>query len=338
MNEPGTFEDNDGLSVTKSEEDMFDELVAAVSSGDSKAVQGVFDSAGDTTSGNVPDANDGVDDDQGTDSSTADDTNEAGSKDDDSTDDADNASTRDTKQDAPSTSVTPEELAALRQELQQLRSSAGRVPALQSQLNQLLREERIKKTAEAARPVPKVEDPETAELREQIKELEGVDPTTAAILQKLLDKASPKQEAQQAPDLEEVIRKASEDARIEVEFERVVQVHPDAPDIFVHPSWQQWKGRLTPEQRAWAESDKAEQVTEALAAYKNYVNGVQPPAPAPITPPTPVVDVTQEARQRKLKGSADNVTNQAIKGATRPDDETMFNEYYEQALQSMGLK
>lgn len=337
MNTPGTFEDNDGLSVTKSEEDMFDELVAAVSAGDSKAVQGVFDSAGDTSSDNVPDANDDEDDAQGTGSSNDDDTNEAGSKDDDSTDDADDASTRDTKQDAPSTSVTPEELAALRQELQQLRSSAGRVPALQSQLNQLLREERIKKTAEAAKPVPKVEDPETAELREQIKELEGVDPTTAAILQKLLDKASPKQEAQQAPDIEELIRKASDDARIEVEFERVVQVHPDAPDIFVHPSWQQWKSKLTPEQRAWAESDKAEQVSEALNAFKNYVNGVQPAAAVQEQQTIPAVDVTQEARQRKLKGSASNTPNQAIKGSSRPDDETMFNEFYAQALKDMGL-
>ena len=337
MNEPGTFEDNDGLSVTKSEEDMFDELVAAVSAGDSKAVQGVFDSAGGADSDNVPDANDGEDDAQGTDSSNTDDTNEAGSKDDDSTDDADDASTRDTKQDAPSTSVTPEELAALRQELQQLRSSAGRVPALQSQLNQLLREERIKKTAEAAKPVPKVEDPETAELRAQIKELEGVDPTTAAILQKLLDKASPKQEAQQAPDIEELIRKASDDARIEVEFERVVQVHPDAPDIFVHPSWQQWKSKLTPEQRAWAESDKAEQVSEALTAFKNYVNGVQPAPVVQEQQPAPVVDVTQEARQRKLKGSTSATPSTAIKGSSRPDDETMFNEFYAQALKDMGL-
>jgi myosin heavy subunit len=337
MNTPGTFEDNDGLSVTKSEEDMFDELVAAVSAGDSKAVQGVFDSAGGADSDNVPDANDGEDDAQGTDSSNTDDTNEAGSKDDDSTDDADDASTRDTKQDAPSTSVTPEELAALRQELQQLRSSAGRVPALQSQLNQLLREERIKKTAEAAKPVPKVEDPETAELRAQIKELEGVDPTTAAILQKLLDKASPKQEAQQAPDIEELIRKASDDARIEVEFERVVQVHPDAPDIFVHPSWQQWKSKLTPEQRAWAESDKAEQVSEALTAFKNYVNGVQPAPVVQEQQPAPVVDVTQEARQRKLKGSTSTTPSTAIKGSSRPDDETMFNEFYAQALKDMGL-
>ena len=336
MNEPGTFEENDGLSVTKSEEDLFDELVAAVSSGDSKAVQGVFDSAGSTGSDNVPDANDEVDDAQGTDSSTETDTNEADSTDDDSTDDADDASTRDTKQDTSVASVTPEELAELRRELQALRSSAGRVPALQSQLNNLQREERIKKMAEAAKPAPVVEDPEAAELRAQIKELEGVDPTTAAILQKLLDKTAPKQTAQQAPDIEELIRKASEDARIEVEFERVVSVHPDAPDIFVHPSWSQWKASLSAEQRAWAESDRAEQVSEALSAFKNFVNGVQPVQVQQMQA-APVVDVTQEARNRKLKGSTSTTPNTAIKGTTRQDDEAMFNEFYNQALKDQGL-
>lgn len=334
MNGSGTFNENDGLSVSKSEEDLFDELVAAVSSGDSKAVQGVFDSVGEATTDNVPDANDEDASSQGTDTTTEGDTNETDNSTEHSTDDADDASTRDTKQDAPSTSVTPEELAALRAELQSLRSSAGRVPALQSQLSQLQREERIRKTAAAAKPVVVEEDADVKELRNQIKELEEVDPTTAAILQKLLDKQAPKQEAKQAPDIEELIRNATEDTRLEVEFERVVQVHPDAPEIFVHPTWATWKSSLTPAQRAWAESDKAEQVSEALTAFKNYVNGVQPAAV--VTPPAQP-DVTQEARQRKLKGST-STTNPAIKGNTKQDDEAMFNEFYEQALIDMGYK
>ena len=336
MNGSGTFNENDGLSVSKSEEDLFDELVTAVSSGDSKAVQGVFDSVGDADTTNVPDANDEDADTQGTDVTTEDGTNETDDSTEHSTDDA-NASTRDTKQDAPSTSVTPEELAALRAELQSLRSSAGRVPALQSQLSQLQREERIRKTAAAAKPAVVEEDPDVKELRDQIKELEGVDPTTAAILQKLLDKSTPKQEVKQAPDIEELIRTATEDARLEVEFEHVIQVHPDAPDIFVHPTWAAWKSTLTPAQRAWAESDKAEQVSEALTAFKNYVNGIQPSAVATAQPTSPVADVTQEARQRKLKGSSTTSTP-AIKSTSKQDEETMFNEFYNQALADMGYK
>ena len=334
MNGSGTFNENDGLSVSKSEEDLFDELVTAVSSGDSKAVQGVFDSVGDADTTNVPDANDEDADAQGTDGTTEDATNETDNTDEHSTDDA-NASTRDTKQDAPSTSVTPEELAALRAELQSLRSSAGRVPALQSQLSQLQREERIRKTAAAAKPAVVEEDPDVKELRDQIKELEGVDPTTAAILQKLLDKQAPKQEAKQAPDIEELIRNATEETRLEVEFERVVQAHPDAPEIFVHPTWATWKSHLTPAQRAWAESDKAEQVSEALTAFKNYVNGIQPAAIQ--TPASLAVDVTQEARQRRLKGSSTTSTP-AIKSTSKQDEETMFNEFYNQALADMGYK
>lgn len=334
MNGSGTFNENDGLSVTKSEEDLFDELVTAVSAGDSKAVQGVFDSVGEADTDNVPDANGEDASTPGTDATTEDATNETDDSTEHSTDDATNASTRDTKQDAPSTSVTPEELAALRAELQSLRSSAGRVPALQSQLSQLQREERIRKTAAAAKPVVVEEDADVKELRNQIKELEEVDPTTAAILQKLLDKQAPKQEAKQAPDIEELIRNATEDTRLEVEFERVVQVHPDAPEIFVHPTWATWKSSLTPAQRAWAESDKAEQVSEALTAFKNYVNGVQPVAV--VTPPAQT-DVTQEARKRKLMGST-STSSPAIKGNTKQDDEAMFNEFYEQALVDMGYK
>ena len=336
MNSSGTFNENDGLSVTKSEEDLFDELVTAVSSGDSAAVQGVFDSTVASTD-NDPDASTKEDESQGTDTSTESDTNETDDSTEHSTDDADDASTRDTKQDAPPTSVTPEELAALRQELQTLRSSAGRVPALQSQLSQLQREERIRKTVAATKPAVVEEDADVKELREQIKELEGVDPTTAAILQKLLDKSMPKQEVQQAPDIESLIRTATDEARIEAEFERVVSVHPDAPDIFVHPEWAAWKSKLTPVQRSWAESDKAEQVSEALTAFKNYVNGVQPAAVTE-TPPAPVADVTQEARQRKLKGSTSTTSNTAIKNSSKQDDETMFNEFYEQALKDMGYK
>lgn len=329
MNGSGTFNENDGLSVTKSEEDLFDELVTAVSSGDGKAVQGVFDSAGEAVSTNDPDA------DTGEEASSTTATDETDDSTEHSTDDADDASTRDTSADATPTSVTPEELAALRSELQSLRSSAGRVPALQSQLSQLQREERIRKTVAATKPAVVEEDADVKELREQIKELEGVDPTTAAILQKLLDKSMPKQEVKQAPDIEALIRTATDEARIEAEFERVVSVHPDAPDIFVHPEWAAWKSKLTPAQRSWAESDRAEQVSEALTAFKNYVNGVQPTAV--VTPPV-VVDVTQEARQRKLKGSTSTTSNPAIKGSNKADDETMFNEYYEQALKDMGYK
>lgn len=334
MNKSGTFEENDGLSVTMSEEDAFDALVEAVNSGDADAVNAVFSSLPATES----DANDDTEDTPGQDDSKDSDTNQAQSTDTHSTDDADAASNRDTTQEPQGTSQ-PDELAQLRRELQEAKSALGRVPAMQSQLNQLQRELKIREKVQASKPAAApVEDPSVAKLKERIAALKEIDEPTAEILEELLGRTSTtKPQTQDEPeDIAEVIRKATEEAIIEQEYNKVLEVHPDAAEIFTSLRWDLWKGTLTDDQRAWAESSDSAKVATAVTAFKEFVANFGKPVAAATTADSNVIDVTQQKRQDKLKNST-STASVVVKDSPTFDPEAYFNETYEKALKDQGL-
>lgn len=334
MNNSGTFEGNDGLSVTMSEEDQFDALVNAVSSGDSATVDAIFS----TLPAPDPDADDGEEDTAGQPNTSTDATNQTDTTDTHSTDDAEPASNRDTTQESQDTSPASE-LAALKAELQAAKSALGRVPAMQSQLNQLQRELKVKAAVEAIKPpTPAAEDPDVVKLKERIAALKEIDEDTAGILEALLARQAAPAQTQEAPqDINAIIRQATEEALLEQEYNKVVEAHADAPQIFTSIHWELWKNTLTQEQRDWAESTDSSKVVHAVSAFKNFVNNFgQAPAPA-ATNTEEEVDVTRAARQRKLTNSATTQSNAVVKSATVQDEEAMFNEFYAQALKEQGL-
>ncbi len=222
----------------------------------------------------------------------------------------------------------PTELELLRQQIHSLKSEVGRVNHVQSRLNQLEKE-----NAKLSKQVNKPAEPVVVDrkIEERLNKLKEIDPDLATMLADMYDeqkdiKGKITPQAQAAPsDTQD-----DDDAVLYSELARVQTVHPEATEIFAHPAWQQWKNSLAPEQRAWAESDKAEQVVVAVSEFKKAFAAAQsaPPTPPPAT--APVDTSIKDARDRKLQESTGKGRSTAIKDQGTADIDKMFSETYAQ--------
>lgn len=335
MSTPETKESEQGLNDPKNNEELFAEISKAVSEGNTEEVNRLFE-VGESLSDSQtpPDAKD--------DGHEA--ANEA----------ADTGSSPD-KTDSPETSATPEaapdaasakandqpDIKALLDKIHRLESAAGRVDYLQARLTQLEREKKIaakqqaEKPAETPTPAPRKSD-------EKIQKLKAIDPDMAETLETLREELEKEFETKFSPKQTES-EVNQEDSDIQAELERLRRVHQDTDQILYGPArplWDQWKSTLTPEQRAWAESDRAEEVSAALFAFKQAVSASQqtPPAAAQSATPeeTPADDKSAQARERKLRGSTTS-TNPAIKSKGVSDVDKLFSEMYNEIQQRDGL-
>lgn len=246
---------------------------------------------------------------------------------------------------------TPEEkLVKLETELQRLRSDAGRVGHLQSRLAQL---EKAAKLKEATKTKPVVEEETELEkkIKERIKNLKEVDSDTAELLEAIREEARSRaeQRVQAATEsLTETITQQDENARLLTEFNKVLEVHPEFDNIRRHVYWERWKDSLAPEARAWAESDRADHVIEAVRAFKQQMAAYQQPTAVqaqPVaaavvetqTPPVEVDDATKKAREQRLAAST-TVKDSTIKDSNVFDKDAMFSEMYAKIQKDNGIK
>lgn len=246
---------------------------------------------------------------------------------------------------------TPEEkLVKLEAELQRLRSDAGRVASLQSRLAQLEKAAKIKEAVKT--PVKTEKSDLEKKIEERIKNLKEVDSDTAELLEAMREeaRASAEERVRSATDsLTETITQQDEEARLRSELDKVLQVHPEFDDIRRHVYWARWKDSLPPEARAWAESDRADHVIEAVRAFKAQMAAYQQPAavaatPAAVaavetqTPPVETVDdATKKAREQRLAASTTG-KDTAIKDSKVLDPQAMFSEYYAKIQKDNGIK
>lgn len=323
MSNTGTNEAEYGLNGPKSEDELAELVLSAVSDGDAEELDRLFsvelspDAAPveEEDSNKDSDSNDGEEHDEAT-------------SDDPAAADQDDSSTSRTTAQEP----TPAEqrLAKLEKELADAKAVAGRTAALQSRLAQL--ENQLKK--QAANKQPDI-DPEEKELDERIARLKEIDPDTAAIVEALRKRGQTT--AAQSQDTsydEEVVRQ---------EYYKVLEVHHDADKIFNHPYWHQWKSLLTPDQRAWAESSESGKVIEALNEFKKFMQSGpatrQTPAQT-VVPEVPVVedvvDATKLAREKKLQSSA-TTSDAPVRKNAKLDEDALFLEAYEQAAKEANI-
>lgn len=317
MSNTGTNEAERGLNVPKSEEELADLVLTAVSEGNTEEMERLFSVE------LSPDVADEEEEDSNEDPSADASDEEDSGKTDSQTEDG---STKDT--DLP-TQQTPaptaeERLAQLEKRLNDANAAVGRTAALQSRLARL---ERELKEAKANKP----EEPsaEEKELDERIARLKEIDPDTAAILETLKkqnhsNKAKPQTET-------------ADDDAIREEYYKVLEVHSDADKIFNHPYWHQWKSQLTRDQREWAESADSQKVIAALGAFKEFMNGYpsqqQAPAAAVVEE---VVDETKLKREKKLMRSADS-SDIPVKASPKFDEAAFFEEAYAAAAKEAGI-
>lgn len=232
------------------------------------------------------------------------------------------------------------ELQAMRDALHDVRSKSGRVDHLQREIASLKKElERTKAAQAASEPKP----PRKSETL--VNNLREIDPVTADALESILEEID-QRTAAPAPQTAVV------DEEVEREYQRVLNVHQDAPEIFsgqLRPYWDQFKSLLTPEQREYAESDQAEKVVLALTEFKKWMSAAyQAQQQSPMDQATQVVQPSQpaqpatsgivESRARKLSGQAP-MRNTTIKQVEDlQDPKKLFDEIYKSTLNDLGVK
>jgi hypothetical protein len=229
-----------------------------------------------------------------------------------------------------------DDLAALKAELHAIKSQAGRMNHLQSEVAQLkkLVDQYKKQAADQA-----AANKQPSKLEQQLEKLKDIDPEMAETISALREEFAPPAAAQQPQE------------ELDEEFARVERVHPDVHDILpggrLRPYWEQWKGMLKPEHRAMAESDRAEEFIVAVNAFKYDLaqltqpqgqQQIQTTQPVPQVPPSPVAEATKTARERKLNAAAPARTP-PIKSSGGPvDAEQLFSEMYKKAAENGGIR
>lgn len=343
MNEKETNKAEQGLNLPKSNEELFDAINKAVSEGNQEEVDRLMSADLDFEGSDQtqPDATDPATTDTDPPAQAGTGTESTGTDDPDTTSSKTSPSTEAAPDAASVQDATPKEpsVKELMEEIHRLKSSAGRVDYLQARLTQLEREAKkapkkaAPQPAEADKPVPRKSD-------ERISKLKEIDPDMAETLEVLRDEVRQEFESRYGKPAPQTEGPGDSDVDIEQELSRVTRIHPEAEQIFWgphRPLWEQWKNSLTPEQRAWAESDKAEEVIVALTAFKTAVSqhaqqsNAKPTttSPEPDAPVDPVVDETKKARERKLQGGI-GAKNPTIKSQGAVDRDKLFSEMYNQ--------
>jgi hypothetical protein len=258
-----------------------------------------------------------------------------------------NGTTEDTTQPAVDTAGDPAQLKleqtikALQDELHAVKSRANRVDSLQSRLMKMERElaerEKAAKAAEAAKPT---------KAQEHIEKLREIDPDLAETLALMADEFKGANTAATQPQ-------ATDDLGLEEELARVERVHPDVYDVLpggrLRQHWDYWKSLLGPEHRAMAESDRAEEFSMAISAFKHDIqfltqqNQQQQTTQQTATTtdtsaqPSPQAQATAAARERKLAAttSTKGVANKPVTGQVDPN--SAFSELSQSIAKENGI-
>ena len=247
---------------------------------------------------------------------------------------------------APAASTAPavEDVEAIKQELHRYRSDAGRVPHMQRRMAELERELRAYKarTTEGSNDgkttVGSSVDPKSVVLDEEtqrtIDEFKETDPALAKALERVARSAiaAANSRVDTAVTTLTQSEQEAEDYRFYMEQKtELLRVVPQAEQIFATPEWKAWKERLTPGQRAMAESAYATDVSQAIYAFAADMQRLQTnaqAAPAAVTTPPEKSEVA-EARERKA--ASVETKNTSPKQTADFDAEAYFREQYRKA-------
>lgn len=221
------------------------------------------------------------------------------------------------------------------QELQRLRSDAGRVPFIQRKMAELERELRAYK-ARDAQPTPSNGGKQDLkditldeETQREIDELREVDPTLAKTLERVAKTAIATANARVDHAVTTMTQADQEQDDFNFLMEQkseLVREIPQADAIFATPEWKQWKDTLTPGQRALAESSYASEVKQAIYAFAAVMQQQQPTKV--VETPVPENTKLREDRARKVGTSAE-VKTSAAKKAVDLDEDAYFAEQYD---------
>ena len=271
-----TVENQEGKQE-QSPEELFEAMASAISSNDSEAIRKLADEDAEPEDPNTPKAAEEVEEEapkeEPQEESPAEESSEEAAK---------------TKEVAAPAAKDPDyksELERAQREIHRLRSDAGRVPFLQKRLAEL---ERQGRNTTSGREPAKVDIDPNETIAQKLARYKEIDPELADVLSDVIRDARAQAITHSQQSVEEMraIEEEAENQRFYNEqIGLLEEAVPQYKQIFAMPEWQEWKDRLTPGQRAMAESGYASEVTQAIYAFGNFMkartgqaNQQQPPA------------------------------------------------------------
>ena len=224
-------------------------------------------------------------------------------------------------------------------EIHNFRSQAGRMKALTRDMKKY--DERLEELQrQLASPSNRPSATVLSKVKEKFKSIEDIDPELASVLESALGDALLGIETDTLNREKETIsllRQREIEEYETAEAERLLQMYPNAAEVFSSPAWQQWKQEQPKGIVALAESNSADEVATAfklysdamLAKHPELLQSSQPAQSAP--QPDPKATQIETERKRKLEGAANVPSSNAQGKVGLPDDpNALFNKYYEQ--------
>lgn len=247
----------------------------------------------------------------------------------------------------------PDELVKLREQLAKLesdnhalRSQAGRVPHVQRRLQEL--DKRLEELSKrATSPSSQTLDKIKPKLQERLKALKETDAELAELLEgSITDAISGVAEDAFSREKETLtlLREVESNEHREQEVNRLLEMYPNAPDVFRSDAWKSWKKEQTDAVKALAGSDNADDVSFAFEKYAKDMLAKHPELAAKAeetkvavttakTPDPEAVAEAQKIEQDRQRKKATNVvvSSPAAPAKTQvPDNpEELFKRYSE---------
>lgn len=250
---------------------------------------------------------------------------------------------KDKKKETPAEKTDQEKLAEalalidkVKQENHNLRSQAGRVPHLQRQVQQIdkkLEELKEQATSPSSRPSTKL----TERITPKLAKIKDADPELADVLAELLADATDGV----ATDLWDAEARSLQAQRQEVaqeikeaEVSRLLEMYPNAPEVFKSPSWKSWEAKQSRQLQTLANSDTADDVAFAFEKYAKDMIELYPELAQKeeVTSPNNDEAARIEAERQRKKQTTVVVgsPNPAGRQQKPENDEALFKQYSEQ--------
>lgn len=232
------------------------------------------------------------------------------------------------------------QLENMKKENHALKSQAGRVPHVQKRLQELDRKlEELKSASPSSQTSTKIK-PKLDALLEGLKE---TDSQLAETIAKAIEEATNGVDEQlHSREIENLTFIREQEARSyqSAEAARLIEMYPNAPEVFKSPHWSDWKAKQSPGVLALATSSDADDVVRAFKMYADDMLAQYPDlAKAAEGTPAKTEDPEAAAKAKKIeeerarkKSTAANIgsPNAAGKNALPDDPEALFKKISEQ--------
>lgn len=223
-----------------------------------------------------------------------------------------------------------------------LKSQAGRVPHIQKRLKEL-----DKKLEELDKRAASPSDQPSAKILENVqaalKGLEGTEPELAKQIAGAIAEATKGVTQEQYTKEKENLHFLREQQLSEyrdAEVGRLLDMYPNAPEVFGSQSWREWKQAQSNSVKTLAESDNADDVAFVFERYAEDMRRLHPELrEEKVVATAPAVNaaaqkIEEERNRKKTTSVADRGGSAPPKVTVSDDADALFNKYFEQATKA----